>query len=400
MIENTIEAGIELAKEGKIPELTQWLDSGNSPNRHDQNGWTPLLWAAVRGNHEVVQLLVDKGADLELAHKLSDALAIHLAGHSGSVKSADIILEKKPDQIDAVLDLNGHTILLQASFYGHLELAKYLVKKGADTSITTARGLGAMEMAEQFQNHVMMDVIAPYDRSDDDKAAYYKKYLQRIAPVIQKEDIAIQKLSDDLVFTIEDGIKRAFVDSESVSKTLEKIKELVDIKGADVNRLGGTLQQPPLIVSVTGNNGLPNNDVVSNLRKKIAEYLLEKGADPTKHENHPMGVQTIIRAAVFNHLDILKMCAAYMSPQSLADAINEYPIVNGLTALHDTVLRATMAGEDKFPGYLEQVKFFMENGGKSDMEDFTGRTQRDYAEKCLNKSISKQLIEILDFNKN
>jgi ankyrin repeat protein len=53
-----------------------------------------------------------------------------MAGHSGSVLTAKAILEKRPDHLDAVWELNGHTILLQAAFYGHLDLADYLVKRG------------------------------------------------------------------------------------------------------------------------------------------------------------------------------------------------------------------------------------------------------------------------------
>lgn len=390
-----IEEAIDYAKKSSIKELTAWIEAGNDPNQYDAGGWTPLLWAAARGHAECCELLLNEGADIDMSHKISEALAVHLAGHSGNVATAKVILEKKPEHLNAVLDLNGHTILLQASFYGHLELADYLVKNGADTSITTARGLGPMEMAQQFQNKEMMEIIKPYDSPAEKKAEYYKKYLARIAPVIKSEEREVQSLSDELVGTIEKGIKQSFSEPDSVEKTIEKVRELILAKKADVNRLGGLLQQPPLVVTVTGNNGFPTNEKTAYLRNTIAEILLKNGADPTLREKHPMGAQTIIRGAVFNHLEILKMCADYMTPQALTDAINEYPVVNGLTALHDTVLRATMAAEDKFEGYLAQAKFFMEHGGKSDIEDFAGRTQKNIAEQCKKEDVRRRLLEIL-----
>jgi hypothetical protein len=109
-----------------------------------------------------------------------------------------------------------------------------------------------------------------------------------------------------------------------------------------------------------------------------------------------MGAQTVIRAAVFNHLDILKMCAAAISPQRMADAINEYPVVNGLTAMHDTVLRATMAGPDRIEGYLEQTRFFVTHGGRTDIEDFAGVTQRELAFRVKDPQARQRLLDIID----
>ncbi len=390
--------GIAAARAGHVEELRGWLARGNDPNQYDADGWTALLWASVRGHAESVELLINNNmhpADVTLPHQKSEGLAIHLAGHSGDVKTAEKLLNRKPEHLNAVWDLNGHGILLQAAFYGHLDLAKFLLEKGADTSLTTARGLGPLEMAAQFQNQAMVDLIKPYDSPKEAKAAYYQGYLNRIAPIIPAEQKLTQQLSDELVKTIEDGIENAAIKSDSVQLTLNTVKDLIENRKAEVNRLGGALQQPPLITVATGNNGFPPNPDLTFLRNELTKYLLEHGADPAQHEKHPMGVQTIIRAAVFNHLDILKMCGEYMTPQELADAINEIPVVNGLTAMHDTVLRATMAADDRFQGYLEQARWFVEHGGRSDMKDFSGVTQRNIAERAENAEVRKQLLDVL-----
>jgi ankyrin repeat protein len=395
---SNIEDGVNKAARGNYDEPLNWLKTGNNPNNFDLSGWTPLLKASARGHHEIVKLLLDNTfckADPDMAHKASKALPIHLAGHSGCVLTTKAILEKRPNHLNAVWDLNGHTILLQAAFYGHLELADYLVKNGADTSLTTARGLGPMEMAKQFQNDAMIKILEPFDTPAEKKAENYKIYLQRIAPIIPKEEKEIQAIADELIQTIMNGFSTAFTNEKAPLQTLEKVKELVEERKADVNRLGGPLQQPPLIVVVTGNNGFPTNKNVEQLRNSLAEYLLKKGANPTLHEIHPMGAQTIIRACVFNHLDILKMCAQYITKQQLADALNEIPVVNGLTALHDTVLRATMADAEFFEKYLNQTRWCVESGARSDIEDFSGRTQRNIAENAKNEIFRKRLLEIL-----
>jgi ankyrin repeat protein len=394
----TIEYGVSKAAQGDHDAVYAWLKAGNDPNTHDPSGWTPLLKASARGHHEMVGLLLNNPfnmADPSVTHSVSKALPIHMAGHSGSVLTAKAILEKRPDHLDAVWELNGHTILLQAAFYGHLDLADYLVKQGADTSLTTARGLGPMEMAKQFQNAAMIAILAPYDTPAEKKAENYKRYLERIAPVIPEAEKGIQAFADELVQTIMNGIGSAFSDTEAPRRTLESVRELVEERKADVNRLGGPLQQPPLVVVVTGNNGFPTNTHVEELRNSLAEYLLKHGADPTLHEIHPMGAHTIIRACVFNHLDILKMCARHLSKQQLSDALNEIPVVNGLTALHDTVLRATTADPAFFEKYLQQTRWCVDSGARSDMEDFSGRTQRDIAMNAKNETYRNRLLEIL-----
>jgi ankyrin repeat protein len=394
----TIEYGVTKAAQGNYNAVLDWLKTGNNPNSYDLWGWTPLLKASSRGHHEIVQLLLNNEfclADPDMAHKVSKALPIHLAGHSGSVLTAKAILEKRPNHLNAVWDLNGHTVLLQAAFYGHLELADYLVKIGADTSLTTARGLGPMELARQFQNEAMISLLEPYDTPAQKKAENYKRYLQRIAPVIPEEEKEIQAITDELIQTIVDGIGSAFTNEKSPIQTLEKVREFVEVRKADVNRLGGPLQQPPLIVVVTGNNGFPTNTHVEQLRNSLAEYLLKNGADPTLCEVHPMGAFTIVRACVFNHLEILKMCAQHLTKQQLSDALNEIPVVNGLTALHDTVLRATTADPEFFEKYLNQTRWCVENGARSDIEDFSGRTQRDIALNAKNEVYRRRLLEIL-----
>lgn len=394
----SIDTGVGYAANGNYEEMYHWLEDGNNPNNYDNDGWTPLLKAAARGNHEVVKLLLQnpfQEADADMTHMVSAALPIHFAGHSGDIETAKALLNKRPDHLNAVWDLNGHTILLQAAFYGHLSMADYLVKIGANTAITTARGLGPMEMAKQFQNKELIEIIKPYDSSAEAKSNYYQSFLKRITPILPEDKIQEQQLADQLIAIIEQGIKKAFTSPESVETTIEKVKEYIEIKLVDVNCLGGPLQQPPLVVTVTGNNGDPSMEAVASLRLQLADYLLKKGADPTLKENHPMNAHTIIRASVFNHLDILKLCENYISSKQLADALNDIPIPNGLTALHDSVLRTSTAAPDRVEKYLEQVRWSVLKGARSDIEDFSGRTQKNIAENLRDENLKKRLLEIL-----
>jgi hypothetical protein len=227
-----------------------------------------------------------------------------------------------------------------------------------------------------------MALIKPYDKTKAEKEAYYRSFLKKIAP-----------FPDQLAELI--GNALAVTEGADTDHILENISAFVEANHLDVNGLGGPLQQPPLVVAVTGTNGEPPNPAVAGMRKKIAMYLLAKGASPLICERHPMAVNAIIRAAVFNHLEILDLMGNKLSAESLAAALNEKPIVNGLTALHDTVLRAGTAGNDKIDGYLQQIRWLIRNGAHSDIQDFSGKTQLDYARDIADPERKTMIISYL-----
>lgn len=54
---------IEAVKTGQLTEVEEALNSGADVHQQDEQGWTPLNWAAGKGNVEIVTLLLDRGAD-------------------------------------------------------------------------------------------------------------------------------------------------------------------------------------------------------------------------------------------------------------------------------------------------------------------------------------------------
>jgi hypothetical protein len=108
-----------------------------------------------------------------------------------------------------------------------------------------------------------------------------------------------------------------------------------------------------------------------------------------------MGAHAISRAAVFNHRGILEAIGTSMTAEQFADALNQPASVNGLTALHDTVLAATTASPDRLEGYLDQVKWLVANGADIDVEDYCGITQRVLAEKVADPARRERLLMAL-----
>jgi ankyrin repeat protein/catechol 2,3-dioxygenase-like lactoylglutathione lyase family enzyme len=394
---SSVSVAVDAAGRGDLKLLRDWIAKGGNPDMADSEGWTPLLKAAVRGQAKTVDLLLNNSirkADPSVPFAPSGALPIHMAGHSGSVETASLILAARPKDLDAVWLLNGHTLLLQAAFYGHSDLAAFAIAKGANPAATTLRGITAADFAKQFDNQSLLQALSPGEVNESAKNAYYTALLERIrVPVPSKEEQA-QKKSDTLVALIEEGLKQVASDPKKIEALSSTIA--LSMEGVDVNRRGGFLRQPPLVVTVTGNNMNPYPEAAASLRLRIASLLLDRGANPLIYEVHPMGANAIIRASVFGHLDILKRMGSRLTSAELAGALNQRPVANGLTALHDAVLRASTANEERFHRYIEQIRWEVASGAQSNIEDFSGLTQYQYGEKISNLDRRKAILNALD----
>lgn len=54
---------IEAVKAGNSYAVTELIDSGVDVNQQDEHGWTPLNWAAGKGDTTILRSLLDRGAD-------------------------------------------------------------------------------------------------------------------------------------------------------------------------------------------------------------------------------------------------------------------------------------------------------------------------------------------------
>jgi hypothetical protein len=54
---------IDAVKTGQLARVEAALNAGADIHEQDEQGWTPLNWAAGKGDLEIVKLLLDRGAD-------------------------------------------------------------------------------------------------------------------------------------------------------------------------------------------------------------------------------------------------------------------------------------------------------------------------------------------------
>jgi ankyrin repeat protein len=121
------------------------LLNGAKPNVRDwEDGSTPLIAASHLGHIGIAQLLLDKGAKVELSGQLGQT-PLQVASIRGHISITQLLLDKGAE-VD-LSDQDGATPLLMASYFGHVGIVKALLDKGADTRATDRDGSTGLQYA-------------------------------------------------------------------------------------------------------------------------------------------------------------------------------------------------------------------------------------------------------------
>lgn len=111
------------AKTGNIAALQNILDSGNSIEKKDNLGNTPLIAAAFSNKPETVEYLCRKGAN------------VNAQNH------------------------NRATALISAAFYNLIDVAKVLLKYNPNKTIKDKYGKTALDYAEEYKYTEMISLL-------------------------------------------------------------------------------------------------------------------------------------------------------------------------------------------------------------------------------------------------
>ncbi|RYP39319.1 hypothetical protein DL768_010725 [Monosporascus sp. mg162] len=116
------------AEEGHREIVQLLLDKGAEIDAKDNDGRTPLWWAARNGHKEIVLLLLEKGAEIDAKGNISRTPLSWAAG-KGHKEIVQLLLDKGAE-IDSK-NINGWTPLSWAAANGHKEIVQLLLDKGA-----------------------------------------------------------------------------------------------------------------------------------------------------------------------------------------------------------------------------------------------------------------------------
>jgi beta-lactamase regulating signal transducer with metallopeptidase domain len=126
---------IRAAAEGDISGIDELLRAGANVNGTvgKLEFGSPLTAAAYKGRLDAVRLLLDRGADPNLASSFVESALTH-AAEAGHVEIVSLLLDRGAN-IDQIIIPGNLNALGRASRKGRLEVVKLLVARGADVNV-------------------------------------------------------------------------------------------------------------------------------------------------------------------------------------------------------------------------------------------------------------------------
>ena len=122
-------------------------------------GESPLMLAILKGEQDVADKLIKKGADVNK----TGWTPLHYAASSGQLTIISQLLENSA-YIDAESP-NGTTPLMMAAMYGTTAAVKLLLDEGADPQLKNQQGLSALDFAQRGKRPDAAEVIGAFARS-------------------------------------------------------------------------------------------------------------------------------------------------------------------------------------------------------------------------------------------
>jgi ankyrin repeat protein len=188
----------EYIADSKIEDIKKMDLNKKILSYEDDSNRTPLHFAIFKNKKEIVELLIEKGANLE--HKLDGSFKKYkkyLKGMTPLLYAIDLnrtdivdLLIKKGSKIDAQ-NVDGLSSLSFASFRCNLDVMEKLVKTGADINQRSGKGYTPLFYATQgtgcLTSILYLKKLSADESLKNDKGQTYLEYAKEQNPVFYNE---------------------------------------------------------------------------------------------------------------------------------------------------------------------------------------------------------------------
>jgi ankyrin repeat protein len=126
---------IVACKDGNIERVQSLLKRRINIDYDNQDGWTALTTATVFRHYDIVNLLLDCGADIDFqdTHKHGECTALMVASENGDIHMVHLLLDQ-----DAWTDAKtweNERALFKATRKQHIDVVELLLKRGANVNV-------------------------------------------------------------------------------------------------------------------------------------------------------------------------------------------------------------------------------------------------------------------------
>lgn len=239
---------------------------------------TPLHWAALAKNEAAVKLLVDAHASLS-AQDLQEMTPLHLAATTGDRACIKLLVVRA--DLEAK-EQNQRTPVMLAALNGHEDAAELLLEKGADRMAKDTDGRTALHLAALKGNTKVAKILLEKDKSKD------------------------------LINHVDNRKQTAF--HVAISSGHENMVKLLLERGADQNAVNGGSQSALHVACSSGH-------------VSIARLLIEKGDRRIIDAKNEDGRTAVHVAVVQENEELLRLLLKHNADPRIVDGDGDTPLL-------------------------------------------------------------------------
>ncbi|XP_055957133.1 poly [ADP-ribose] polymerase tankyrase [Patella vulgata] len=327
-----IKKGTELESSfGQDAMVSKWGNGGI--DRPCQSTYTALHLAVTHFHTEVVRVLIKHGANLnrQLSAGKEKLSALMIAAATGQLEIVRMLVQAGATV--ELLDKFKRTALTHAIKNGNTHVASYLLYLGADPNRTDSSGNTLVHYAAAYGWYFCLKLLIKDAGADAAVANHWKTTPLSIAFLkghIGIVDFILSEIGGDINFTDDEGVTLVCLAASShlVEGLVDQIKYLVKEKGAN-----------PALADIRGQNALhrvasnripisylADSKNVANMTVEMAKMFIEGGCDPNGKDKE--GKSPIMMAITMGNHVLIKYLL------EVGGCISADVIKNGNNVLH------------------------------------------------------------------
>ncbi len=214
----------QAASEGELAAVKRAVERGESVNGRDQKNRTPLLCAIRHEQVEVVEYLLQCGADPNAPSISHHDTPLHQAARRGSATITRMLLEAGADA--NARNTSENTPLYVAAFLGHAKVAELLLQAGAEVNAACFMGFTPLYMAARLGRKEVVQVLVDHGAKTHN--------IHEAAGIGDVEKVRQFLAADDSLIDQEAMTGGMPLHWAAVNGELEVVRTLIEA-GADVN---------------------------------------------------------------------------------------------------------------------------------------------------------------------
>ena len=142
--------------ENRIEKVHELIVRQHPMSRADIEGRTAMIWGAIQGSYESLELILEVGAQTNIVDDIDNS-ALYYAASNGHDDVVELLLSYQASINRENRD--GRTPLMAATEQGHDRIVARLIAAGADVGISDFTGRTALDLAREGRSRKVIQLL-------------------------------------------------------------------------------------------------------------------------------------------------------------------------------------------------------------------------------------------------